>query len=227
MRGPGKVLGQGKQQVLVKYGNSYVRVHPCRLALEHNHDKTDNKVSPTLTPNGSIQEQAKERHCRTFDEDGDEELGSQEEQNNDRERNMVSNSMERLKYVRTSRITTNSNWKERRPTKKNMKVQIISNNTHQWNTTTLFSRSGKPTGKYSKAWNSELPDESVKSKDFERDVTMLKKISDPIAIERARKDAPEKIQYTHIYLSEIEQNKSDTKLAELENLKSQGVYTEK
>ena len=109
MRGPGKVLGQGKQQVLVKYGNSYVRVHPCRLALEHNHDKTDNKVSLTLTPNGSIQEQAKERHCRTFDEDGDEELGSQEEQNNDRERNMVSNSMERLKYVRTSRITTNSN----------------------------------------------------------------------------------------------------------------------
>lgn len=95
MRGPGKVLGQGEQQVLVKYGNSYVRVHPCRLALEHNHDKTD-KVSPTLTSNGSIQEQPKGRHCGTFDEDGDEELGSQEEQNNDRERNMVSNSMERL-----------------------------------------------------------------------------------------------------------------------------------
>ena len=67
----------------------------------------------------------------------------------------------------------------------------------------------------------------MKSKDFERDVTMLKKISDPIAIERAGKDAPEKILYTHIYLSEIEQNKSDTKLAELENWKSQGVYTEK
>ena len=29
-----KVLGQDGQQVLVKYGSNYVRVHPCRLALE-------------------------------------------------------------------------------------------------------------------------------------------------------------------------------------------------
>ena len=32
-RGPGKVLGQDGQQVLVKYGSNYVRVHPCRLSL--------------------------------------------------------------------------------------------------------------------------------------------------------------------------------------------------
>ena len=79
-RGPGDVLGQDGQQVLVKFGNSYVRVHPRRLALECNHNKTDNNVSRTLIPNGSIQEQTKERHCRTFDEDGDEQPESQEEQ---------------------------------------------------------------------------------------------------------------------------------------------------
>ena len=89
------MLGQDGQQGLVKYGGNYVRVHSFRLALEHNH-KTDSKVSPTLTANGSTQEQPKERHCRTFDEDSDEELHSQEEQNNDREMNMLSNSMERL-----------------------------------------------------------------------------------------------------------------------------------
>ena len=33
-RGPGKVLGQDGQQVLVKYRSNYVRVHPCRLVLE-------------------------------------------------------------------------------------------------------------------------------------------------------------------------------------------------
>ena len=33
-RGPGKVLGKDGQQVLVKYGSQYVRVHPCRLSLE-------------------------------------------------------------------------------------------------------------------------------------------------------------------------------------------------
>ena len=75
------------------------------------------------------------------------------------------------------------------------------------NTATLLSRSGKSTGKYSKAWNSSLPDGSVKSIDFERDVTMLEEISDPIAIERDREETPMKIQYFHIYLSEIEQKK--------------------
>ena len=55
---------------------------------------------------------------------------------------------------------------------------------------------------------------------------MLEEISDPIAIERDREDTPEEIQYWHIYLSEIEQNKSDGKTAELESWKSQGIYTE-
>ena len=31
MEGPGKVLGQDHQQVLVKHGNTYVRCHPCHL----------------------------------------------------------------------------------------------------------------------------------------------------------------------------------------------------
>lgn len=47
-------------------------------------------------------------------------------------------------------------------------------------------------------------------------------MSDPIDIERDREDKPGKIQY----LSEKEQNKSDAKKAELENWKSQGIYTE-
>ena len=33
-RGPGTVIGQEGQQVLIKHGGSYVRVHPCRLLLE-------------------------------------------------------------------------------------------------------------------------------------------------------------------------------------------------
>ena len=68
-RGPGKVLGQDGQQFLVKYGSSYVRVHPGRLAVERNHDKTNNKVSATLTSNDSIKEQPKERYFRNFDEE--------------------------------------------------------------------------------------------------------------------------------------------------------------
>ena len=37
---PGRVLRQDGQQVSVKYGSVYVRVHPCRLMLESNGDNT-------------------------------------------------------------------------------------------------------------------------------------------------------------------------------------------
>ena len=33
-KGVGTVIGQDGQQVLVKHGGSYVRVHPCRILLE-------------------------------------------------------------------------------------------------------------------------------------------------------------------------------------------------
>lgn len=78
---------------------------------------------------------------------------------------------------------------------------------------------------YSKAWNSQLPDESVKTIDFQRDAIMLEEISDPIAIERYRDNIPEETQYSHIYLNVIEQSESDRKIVELENWKSKGVYT--
>ena len=35
-QGPGTVIGQDSQQVLVKHGGVYIRVHPCRLMLEDN-----------------------------------------------------------------------------------------------------------------------------------------------------------------------------------------------
>ena len=117
-RGPGKDLGHNGQHAPVKYGSSYVRVHPCRLALKRNHDKTDNKVSAILTPNSSIQEQPKERYCRTFDEDNDEELDSQEERNNNREMNMLSNSMERLSMSQPIESSSTVTEKKRHPTKK-------------------------------------------------------------------------------------------------------------
>ena len=77
-RGPGKVLGHNGQKVPVKYGSSYVWVHPYILALERNHNKTDNKVSATLTAKDSMHKQPEKRNSRNFDEDTDEELNSQE-----------------------------------------------------------------------------------------------------------------------------------------------------
>ena len=44
--GPAKVLGQDGQQVLVKNGSTYIRVHPCRLQLiDHKNDGSSNDIS--------------------------------------------------------------------------------------------------------------------------------------------------------------------------------------
>ena len=116
--------------------------------------------------------------------------------------NMLSNSMERLGMSQPTESPSTITEKKDLQLKKKQDEA----NTSQRNTTTLLSRSGKSTGKYSKAWNDLLLDGSVKSVDFERDITMLEEISGPIAIERDREDTPLEIKYSYIYLSEIEQN---------------------
>ena len=44
--GPGKVLGQDGQQVLVKYGSNYAKGNPCQLSLARN--ASDNWNSNTV-----------------------------------------------------------------------------------------------------------------------------------------------------------------------------------
>ena len=47
--GPAKVLGQDGQQVLVKKGSRYIRVHPCRLQfIDHKNDRSSNDISQSL-----------------------------------------------------------------------------------------------------------------------------------------------------------------------------------
>ena len=40
-KGPGTVIGQDGQQVLVKHSSSYVRVHPCQLQLINNMEENE------------------------------------------------------------------------------------------------------------------------------------------------------------------------------------------
>ena len=111
---------------------------------------------------------------------------------------MLSNSMERLIMSQTIESPSTATEKKDIQLTKNMKVCFIPNNTNQSNTATLLSRSGKCKEKCSKAWNSQLPDRSVKSVDFERDVTMLEKISGRIATERLAKTHLRNTLTTHI-----------------------------
>ena len=46
-KGPASVLGQDGQQVLVKHGSHYIRVHPCRLTLKRTPITIQNKNKST------------------------------------------------------------------------------------------------------------------------------------------------------------------------------------
>ena len=48
-RGPGKVLGQDRQQVLIKYGANYVRVHLWHITIDHNPVATTKQPSKDNT----------------------------------------------------------------------------------------------------------------------------------------------------------------------------------
>ena len=56
--GPGTVLGQDGQTVLVKHGGTYVRVHPCRLTLDgNNRANFENKTSTQQDPQAKAKSQ--------------------------------------------------------------------------------------------------------------------------------------------------------------------------
>ena len=52
--GPGKVLGQDGQQVLIKHGSYYVRAHPCRIRLERQPLSPSPAKTVTLDENQSL-----------------------------------------------------------------------------------------------------------------------------------------------------------------------------
>ena len=47
-KGPGTVIGQDEQQVLVKHSSSYVRVHPCQLQLINMEENELERREPKL-----------------------------------------------------------------------------------------------------------------------------------------------------------------------------------
>ena len=51
--GPGKVIGQLGQQVFVKHGAFYVRVHPCRLQLSSSIHTSSNNATPNSFPSSA------------------------------------------------------------------------------------------------------------------------------------------------------------------------------
>ena len=107
--------------------------------------------------------------------------------------------------------------------KKNTKVQFQFKHSNEWRTTVLISRSGNVISKYSKEWNSNLDDDSIRPMDFERDVDDLHIMSNSsISI----LPNTEEIQYSEIYMTAIENQANIEETNELESWKKQEINCE-
>ena len=89
-------------------------------------------------------------------------------------------------------------------------------------------KSWKSHREYSKAWNSQFTDGSIKSIDFEsRDVSELKNVKNyPETNDNTTNDISEEIYLADTYMKEMEKCKIDAKLIELENWNKENVYIE-
>ena len=88
----------------------------------------------------------------------------------------------------------------------------------------LISRSGKLSGKYRNAWNCELNDEDKTiTIHFETDVTDVQLVPNVLV---QHENYSEEIDYSEIFITELEIQSMNAKLLELENWKIQEVYIE-
>ena len=183
-QGPAVVLGQDGQQVLVKHGGIYIRVHPCSLKLEEYPSRGKIKANYgekliDCSKANKIDSRNDNVHSQNFDEQSSSEESDNEKEENDTEINrnktitMEPNDQhivpgdERDKdqnYV----DNTDSTRQYTGVLRKGMHVKYkINDDGDDWYKAKLLSRSGKASGKYKNEWNVENDIEGRHVVDFD------------------------------------------------------------
>ena len=232
-RGPGKVLGQDGQQVLVKYGSRYVRVHPCRMSLARDNNKFDNHdttqaVSTPVEEIPTVDKKKENNYKIVSDSDSEDEIHKQPD-NTDTPQNQLddianlSASLERLSVTQDCLPMSNQETPTIPALRKNLKVKFRFRDDNKWRTATLISRAGKATGKYNKEWNSKIDDERIRAVDFECDVSDIEIIPKN---SRNCNQSVDEIRFSETYLTALQNEANKAKIIELESWRNRETYSE-
>ena len=163
-KGPGTVLGQDGQQILIKHGSYYVRVHPCRAKLVHDdcsnqsekraetEDKTtsENQLPTSKTQNGN-------QLSDESDSDQEDENQSSEESEPNVEETSTHVSSDSTSNRHSQSIPNevhNTMPKEKPKLKPNLCLKYKDNN-GEWQKARILSRAGKVGGKHDGWFNVE------------------------------------------------------------------------
>ena len=224
--GPGVVLGQDGQQVLVKHGGVYVRVHPCRLSLVEickpsNKQETLTPTTEVSTKNDGLQKNVKDSgdHSSLDESDDDDELvehGTSATVENEQNGIDISPSQ-----IGSPENQSNVDVTQNKITlKKGMHVSYkVKDDEGSWHSARLVRRSGKRTGKYRNEWNVVNDEDGQHVVDFDC-VEELKEI------EIAECVTNEEMYMTEIYHSESTQEILAAKKRELADWSRHDVYGE-
>ena len=181
-KGPGTVIGQEGQQILVKHGGVYVRVHPCRLL----HKVTPEVCQVSEGESRSVQKSETEhvvQKCKSIDEPEKQVVSDDGYDMSDKSQNSQIGTMESnaVHVEETESITqsqevdnnmqTSLNSKLVLP-RVNQKVKYLPSGGDSWKEAIILSRAGKATGKYRNFLNIKVTDEEQpKCIDWQHDVT--------------------------------------------------------
>ena len=182
--GPGTVLGQDGQQILIKHSSYYVRVHPCRVKLincQHsdiqldntNHTEQKEKSLLDLDTSTTAQYNKNQKDNALFSDESDVDFETQiqpqtTQSNEDpieEQPNNLNNQAKKTTQRKPSQI----------PIKVKPKINIrFQDKSNNWVNAKILSRAGKVGGKHDGWFNIETPDgtrRSVNLKDI-KDIEM-------------------------------------------------------
>lgn len=243
--GPAKVLGQDGQQVLVKNGSIYVRVHPCRLQLVHKNyehiqdisNEKENQSSKTPTKSNDNPSTVLET---SDSEDENDQLNLQ---NRSPRGNNNINSIKESNTIESSNLTQENKASKLKALAPKTKVKYQVNKNDTWESAEITSRAAKATGKNRNWWNIKNPTGQQQSVNFEHihdfEIQQNKEnpTSEPDIIQQMSRLSLENIPANlessedekQIHETLLVKNKCDVikaKHKELEQWNQEGVYSE-
>lgn len=142
-RGPGTVIGQVSQQVFIKHGSFYVRVHPCRLQL----------IKPASRTTAVFEKQKFPHSTHTYEKKTTENQYIEQENSSDSENEQVDNNpITHNSTERSQTIVNNTPSPVDKVTPKT-KIEYKINADDDWKLATVINRAGKASGAYRNSWN--------------------------------------------------------------------------
>lgn len=179
-KGPGSVIGQDGQQILVKHGSYYVRVHPCRLMLKNECNSELDKILPENSPPVDVDVNSSSGSSNTIDSL---ELDSESDSEDGLADNAIASPMSVVTRLEESENLPVPNGSVHAMETSEALVDCMNSETqvdspilkigtlidvkslpeNEWQSMKVISRAGKKSGKYTNSWNVENRSSGIRS----------------------------------------------------------------